>query len=205
MESQENISEPTDAQFEDAISEEIPAPSEVIQKDPVIAAKLKNEANSLFAEGKNDEAQLKYDEALKYCPEGSHELYAIIFNNKGILYKRLAMKKEAKQYFALALEHNPTYSKALYHRLSIYSEDGDFIEAFEDAKKLREIDPSLIDPYQLSDLEAKSKQKQEQTKDEVLGHLKKFGNSLLGKFGMSFDNFKMAQNPDGTYNIGFNK
>ena len=40
-------------------------------------------------------------------------------------------------------------------------------------------------------------------KTEVIGNLKNLGNMVLGKFGMSVDNFKMGQNPDGTYNIQY--
>jgi hypothetical protein len=35
------------------------------------------------------------------------------------------------------------------------------------------------------------------------GKLKDLGNTVLGKFGMSLDNFKMVQQPDGTYSVNF--
>ena len=40
-------------------------------------------------------------------------------------------------------------------------------------------------------------------KDEVMDGMKNLGNMFLGNFGMSMDNFKTNQNPDGTYNIQF--
>ncbi len=40
-------------------------------------------------------------------------------------------------------------------------------------------------------------------KNEVLGNLKSLVNMFLGKFGMSLDNFKMNQNPDGTYGVSY--
>ena len=41
-------------------------------------------------------------------------------------------------------------------------------------------------------------------KDEALGKLKDLGNSILGNFGMSLDNFKMAQDPTtGSWNIRY--
>ena len=40
-------------------------------------------------------------------------------------------------------------------------------------------------------------------KDEVFTGLKSLGNMFLGNFGMSVDNFKMQQNPDGTSNITY--
>lgn len=41
-------------------------------------------------------------------------------------------------------------------------------------------------------------------KDEALGKLKELGNSILGNFGMSLDNFKMTQDPNtGSWNIRY--
>ena len=45
----------------------------------------------------------------------------------------------------------------------------------------------------------------EKKKTEVLGNLKDLGNKFLGNFGISLDNFKMNQNPDGTYGVSYNK
>ena len=45
-------------------------------------------------------------------------------------------------------------------------------------------------------------ERQEKMKEEVLGKLKDLGNSVLGRFGMSLDNFKMDQDPNsGGYSI----
>ena len=55
-------------------------------------------------------------------------------------------------------------------------------------------------------LERVVKEKQEKMKDEMLGKLKDLGNSLLGKFGMSLDNFQMKQDPaTGSYSVNFKK
>lgn len=40
-------------------------------------------------------------------------------------------------------------------------------------------------------------------KDEVMGNMKELGGKFLGYFGMDINKFKMNQNPDGTYNIGY--
>jgi len=37
----------------------------------------------------------------------------------------------------------------------------------------------------------------------VLGQLKDMGNSLLGKFGMSLNNFKLEQNATGGYSVQY--
>jgi hypothetical protein len=42
--------------------------------------------------------------------------------------------------------------------------------------------------------------------DGRAGKLKEMGNSLLGRFGMSIDNFKAVQDPNtGSYSISFQK
>lgn len=47
-------------------------------------------------------------------------------------------------------------------------------------------------------------ERQEKMKAEMLDKLKGFGNTILGKFGLSTDNFQMVQDPNtGSYNINF--
>jgi hypothetical protein len=47
-------------------------------------------------------------------------------------------------------------------------------------------------------------QRQEALKAEMLGKLKDLGNSLLGRIGLSLDNFKAEQDPaTGSYSIKF--
>jgi hypothetical protein len=42
--------------------------------------------------------------------------------------------------------------------------------------------------------------------EEMLGKLKDMGNWVLGKFGLSVDNFKAVQDPQtGSYSISFQK
>lgn len=49
-------------------------------------------------------------------------------------------------------------------------------------------------------------ERNEKLKEEMLGKLKDVGNKILGKFGMSLDNFKMEQDPaTGGYSIKFEK
>lgn len=45
----------------------------------------------------------------------------------------------------------------------------------------------------------------EKKKDEMLDQLKGLGNTLLGKFGMSLDNFNLQKNAEGGYSVQFNQ
>ena len=86
--------------------------------------------------------------------------------------------------------------------MEIYREEEEYEEAVKDAKRIAEIDPTFRDIYKtIAELEKLQKEKFDKMKDEVVGGLKNLGNMFLGNFGMSVDNFQMAQNSDGTYNI----
>ena len=55
-------------------------------------------------------------------------------------------------------------------------------------------------------LEPIAAERQEKMKQEMLGKLKDLGNGLLGKFGMSLDNFKADKDPaTGSYSIKFQR
>lgn len=56
-----------------------------------------------------------------------------------------------------------------------------------------------------SRLETAIKERNERMKDEMLGKLKDLGNTILGKFGMSLDNFKVKQDETGSYSISMNQ
>jgi hypothetical protein len=88
--------------------------------------------------------------------------------------------------------------------MKILREEEEYELALEDAKKIEELDPMYPNIHKtVIELEKLHKEKFEKMKTEVLGNLKNLGNSLLGKFGISLDNFKLNQNPDGTYNVQY--
>ena len=111
---------------------------------------------------------------------------------------------KAKGHFSSAIERDPEYVKPLYQRMLLNKKEEEYEDALADAKKIQELEPSFKGiSTTISELEKLHKEKFENMKNEVMGGLKSLGNSLLGNFGMSLDNFKMNPNADGTYNIAY--
>ena len=55
-------------------------------------------------------------------------------------------------------------------------------------------------------MQALADAKLEAQKEEMMGKLKDLGNSILGNFGMSLDNFKTVKDPaTGSYSISFDQ
>jgi tetratricopeptide (TPR) repeat protein len=114
------------------------------------------------------------------------------------------LRKEAVRHFTKAIELDATYVKPHYQRMQLLKEQQEYEDALVDAKKVHELDPKFSGiGTTIVELERLQKEKFEGMKDEVMGGLKNLGNMFLGNFGMSVDNFKMAQNTDGTYNINY--
>ena len=79
-------------------------------------------------------------------------------------------------------------------------------EALADIEKLVELSPDSGYQSKRRELQKMIDERNERLKEEMLGKLKDVGNKILGKFGMSLDNFKMVQDPaTGGYNIKFEK
>lgn len=80
-------------------------------------------------------------------------------------------------------------------------------EALADLGKVLELDPSSrVYQNKRNELSKMIDERNEKLKAEMLGKLKDVGNKILGKFGMSLDNFKMVPDPaTGGYNIKFEK
>jgi len=74
-------------------------------------------------------------------------------------------------------------------------------------KKVLELDPtSSWAASTIARLEPIAQARQEKLKEEMLGKLKDLGNTLLGKFGLSLDNFKTEQDPaTGGYSVKFSQ
>ncbi|CAM8938759.1 unnamed protein product [Rhodiola kirilowii] len=165
--------------------------------------------NKLFVEGQYEEALLQYELALQIAPDmsSSVELRSICHSNRGTCFSKLGKYEDTIKECKKALELNPNYMKALIRRADAYEKLEHFEEAIADLNKIIELDPSnnqaRITKRRLEPLAA---EKREKMKEEMIAKLKDMGNSVLGRFGMSIDNFKTVQDPNtGAYSVQFQK
>lgn len=183
---------------------------ELIQRGIEEANEAKLEGNRLFGNGQYEEALLQYDVALQVSPPdvpSSIELRSICHSNRGVCFLKLGKFEDTIKECSKALELNPSYMKALVRRGEAHEKLEHFEEAIADMKKILELDPSNDQAKRtIRRLEPLAAAKREKMKEEMIGKLKDMGNSLLGRFGMSVDNFKAVQDPNtGSYSISFQR
>jgi hypothetical protein len=76
-----------------------------------------------------------------------------------------------------------------------------------DFNKIKEFDYGIYQKYRNmeKELNYKAEIKKKEMTEEVMGKLKDVGNSFLGLFGLSTENFKVQQGQGGGYSINFQK
>ena len=95
-------------------------------------SELKNEGNVLFKNEKYEEAIQKYFCCLKFCEdEDQSKLRAIAYQNISAAYERLEQNENALKYCELAIENNPSYTRALVRLGCLQSKLGKNKEAVE--------------------------------------------------------------------------
>lgn len=173
------------------------------------ALECKNEGNELFKLGQYDLAIDTYKEGLRYCPPDDEKTAAILYSNCSSCYFNLKDYDMCIECAGQAITLNKEYVRPLLSRASAYYELEKYEEANEDYQTVEKLDAGALDKpdiqRRLSVLKKKVDEINEKRKNEVLGNLKDLGNTILGKFGLSIDNFKMQQNENGSYNIAFQK
>ncbi|XP_013597687.1 PREDICTED: tetratricopeptide repeat protein 1 [Brassica oleracea var. oleracea] len=203
-----------DDSINDAVtSQEEPPHQEKAMKE---ANEAKVEGNSMFVNGLYEEALSKYDLALELVQEfpDCTELRSICRLNRGVCLLKLGKYEETIKECTKALELNPTprvgvitptYAKALVRRSEAHEKLEHFEEAVADLKKILELDPSNDQARKgIRRLEPLAAEKREKMKEEAITKLKEMGNSILGRFGMSIDNFNAVRDPNtGSYSLSF--
>ncbi|KAL8209453.1 hypothetical protein R6Q57_006185 [Mikania cordata] len=200
----EHEHKPMDQASEDALNDD-----ELNQKILMQMIDAKVEGNKLFGDGSYEEALLKYDYAIQLAPEmsSSSEIRSICHNNRATCFFKQGKYQDTVKECTKALELNPTYMKALIRRGEAHEKLENYDEAIADMKKILELDPSNYQCRKtIVRLEPLAMEKREKMKEEMLGKLKDMGNSILGRFGMSVDNFKAVKDPNtGSYSISFQR
>ncbi|KAI3849073.1 hypothetical protein MKX03_011516 [Papaver bracteatum] len=186
-----------------------PSNEESNQKALTEANDAKIKGNKLFGSGQYEDALLQYELALQFAADipASVEIRSICHANRAACFSNLGRYAETIKECNKALELNPAYMKALVRRGEAHEKLEHFEEAVIDMKKIVELDPSNSQARRsIVCLEPLAAEKREKMKEEMIGKLKEMGNSVLGRFGMSIDNFKAVKDPTtGSYSLSFQK
>jgi len=152
---------------------------------------LKSQGDSSFKNREFGPAIDAYDTALSLLEDDDERRAAVLFNRGAALYhgSRFA---ESVESCSKAIELKPDYIKALYRRGMAYSKLDQLEKAVADFDGIFEIDPSLRTQYQseYEDIKKRMHVRMEEEKAKMISGLKDLGNSLLGHFGMSLNDFQ---------------
>lgn len=125
------------------------------------------------------------------------------------LTRAQALFSEAAADCSAALAVDAGYVKALLRRARASEALGELEHletALGDFQRVLQLEPGHAAALAgAARLEPRVAAAREALKEEMLATLKGFGNSLLGRFGLSLDNFKAEKDPaTGSYSIAFN-
>jgi tetratricopeptide (TPR) repeat protein len=179
--------------------------SRVTEKSLAAANISKEEGNNHFRIKDYDGAISSYTSAIKLCPtdDENKETLSVFYGNRAAAYFTVEEYECAVDDCSSSLEINGDYVKVLMRRSQAYEKLTKPEDALIDAKKVLELDPSFPKiNATVRRLEVECDERMTKMKDEALGKLKGLGNSILGNFGMSLDNFNMKQDEaTGSWNI----
>jgi len=140
-------------------------------------------------------------------PQENGEKLAIFLNNRSASLIQLQRFEEAITDADVAILLNRKYTKAYLRRSSAYEKTERTEQALRDTKRALELEPSNVTIRKsVARLQKVEDERLEKLKEETMDKLKGLGNSLLGNFGLSLDNFSTVQDPNtGSYSISFNQ
>ncbi|KAN0041004.1 hypothetical protein ACTFIV_003540 [Dictyostelium citrinum] len=139
------------------------------------------------------------------------EELSILYSNRSACYLSIKQYDSVIKDCSIALEFEPTPTSIkikIYHRRAQAREQLNKLkESLEDYQEIIKLDSSFPQAQQaLKRLPPKIKEKEDKEREEMMGKLKDLGNTILGKFGMSTDNFQFVKDPNtGGYSVNFKK
>jgi len=130
---------------------------------------------------------------------------AVYYSNRAACLLHENRYEDAINDCEIAILLNPKYTKAFIRRMTAYEQTEQTEEALRDAKAALELNPGNGEIHRhVKRLQKIEDERIEKLKEETMGKLKDLGNSILGNFGLSLDNFKAQQDPGtGSYNLSF--
>ena len=166
------------------------------------AGVLKERGNEAFRQKRYTEAVSVYTEALSL--DSSADLKASLLFNRATSLFHLQNFTDCVSDCTEALTLNPEYVKVYYRRALANEQLNLFEEAVSDFDKLFDLDPPSrsLHAQHYNQLSKKREMKFNADKEEMMASLKSMGNSLLGNFGLSLDQFKFDKDPStGNYSV----
>ncbi|KWX15650.1 Tetratricopeptide repeat protein/ TPR repeat family [Giardia duodenalis assemblage B] len=159
---------------------------------------LKEAGNSALRAGQYQEAAERYREALLIFSGRTAER-ANCLSNYAAACVRLGELDEAERTLREAIDINPRHINARLRIARVFSAKEKHILAASEWGVVAQIRP-------LTDSEAAERDVcNKKAMDAGITTMKSWGNKLLGKLGLSLDNFKLAKNSDGSFNISMQK
>jgi tetratricopeptide (TPR) repeat protein len=136
-------------------------------------------------------------------PHGSK--LAVYHGNRAAAYVQLQHYDRAVEDCDVALLLDASYLKALVRRATAHEHLDKNDLALSDVLAALERGPANRELRQRRDrLQKLENERLERLKAETMDKLKDLGNSILGNFGLSLDNFQATQDPNtGSYSINF--
>ncbi|BAM41157.1 uncharacterized protein TOT_030000420 [Theileria orientalis strain Shintoku] len=181
---------------------------------------FKEKGNDCYRDKNFREAIDWYTRALTRLEFSDNDvLRSQLFCNRAACYQALGDWEAAISDCTDALCFDEAYTKAYLRRSAAFEKTNSYQKSHSDLEKALSLDPSLeyVSFYlhfitffspkystKKAQLKKLADAEFESEKEQMIGKLKDLGNNLLGKIGLSLDNFKVQKNPEtGSYNIQF--
>ena len=170
--------------------------------------------NAAFARGAHEDARALYDEALAMLDarastredaDGTKDdgARAMVLCNRAACWARAGAHARCAEDCDRAIALDEGYVKAYYRRARAREAMDDLEGALEDFERARTLGEASA-ARECARLTPLVEARREEMKAEMLGKMKELGNSILGNFGLSLDNFKAEKDEKtGSYSIRF--
>ncbi|PWN47506.1 FMN-linked oxidoreductase [Violaceomyces palustris] len=134
------------------------------------------------------------------------DLKAILYSNLSACYQHNLDWENSKRVCEISLKLKPDYPKTLNRRARANEELGglsNLTQALQDYEKLIEHHQDLpgdfiqtLESQKIPELKRRIQEASTREREELMSKLRSIGDGILGRFGLSCDNFKVTRNQD---------